>query len=45
MELEFHRRLRGERKFSSLDSLTRQIVRDVESLRDWWTTFSSQNKP
>ena len=45
IELEFHRRLRGERKFSSLDSLTRQIVRDVESLRDWWTTFSSQNKP
>ena len=39
IELEFHRRLRGERKFSSLDSLKQQIVRDVESLRDWWRGF------
>ena len=37
--IEFHRRLRGERKFSSLDSLKQQIVRDVESLRDWWRGF------
>ena len=34
--VELHRRLRGERRFESLDALRRQIVRDVESLRDWW---------
>lgn len=41
IEIEFHRRLRGERKFASLDSLKQQIVRDVESLRDWWRGFES----
>ncbi|NRA74576.1 MAG: riboflavin biosynthesis protein RibF [Planctomycetes bacterium] len=37
IEVELHRRLRGERRFESADALKRQIVRDVESLRDWWS--------
>jgi riboflavin kinase/FMN adenylyltransferase len=39
--VELHRRLRGERRFESLDALRRQIVRDVESLRDWWQVRSA----
>ena len=43
IEIEFYRRLRGERKFASLDSLKQQIVRDVESVRDWWQAFSAES--
>ena len=35
--VELHRRLRGERRFESPEALRRQIVRDVEALRDWWS--------
>ncbi len=45
IEIEFYRRLRGERKFASLDSLKQQIVRDVESVRDWWQAFSGDSSP
>ena len=42
IEVEFHRRLRGERRFESVDALKRQIVRDVESLRDWWSVHKTE---
>jgi riboflavin kinase/FMN adenylyltransferase len=39
--VELHRRLRGERRFESPEALRRQIVRDVEALRDWWSARSA----
>src|SRR5690606_473514 len=35
MELEFHRRIRGEQRFGSVEELTAQIARDVAGVRAW----------
>jgi len=45
IEVELHRRLRGERRFESISALKRQIVRDVESLRDWWSARGADESP
>ncbi|MEC9476501.1 MAG: riboflavin biosynthesis protein RibF [Planctomycetota bacterium] len=42
IEVELFRRLRGERRFESVNALKRQIVRDVEALRDWWNSHRSE---
>ena len=43
IEVVLYRRLRGERRFESIDALRRQIVRDVEALRDWWNSRGSSD--
>jgi len=42
IDVQLHRRLRGERRFDSLEALRKQIVRDVQSLRDWWQVRSEE---
>jgi len=34
LALEFHERLRGERRFDSVDALVEQMARDVERTRE-----------
>ena len=40
LRVDFHKRLRDERKFSSLDDLKAQIQRDMDSTRSYFTQYS-----
>ena len=42
IRMEFFRRLRGERKFPSLDALREEVMRNAQQTRDYFAPFKAQ---
>ena len=42
IRMEFFRRLRGERKFPSLDALREEVMRNAQQTRDYFAAFKAQ---